>query len=209
MAKMNGREKYKKDNKTSSVDGTLDNPAFELDKDLDNGNDNDVMKNEKKQNNKNNGTEDVDQDVLMEKDKQIEDLVDRLRRSMAEFDNFRKRTEKEKSQMYGMGEKNVLENLLPVIDNFERALSAISEDDKSNSYVTGIDMIYKQLMTSLESLGAKEIEAVGKPFDPNLHNAVMHEENEEYGENIVVEQFLKGYMYKDTVLRYSMVKVAN
>ena len=140
------------------------------------------------------------------KDVQIEELQDRLKRQMAEFDNFRKRTEKEKSSMYIIGAKDIVEKMLPVVDNFERGLAQAPEGD---SFADGMKMIYKQLITTLDELGVKPIEAVGKEFDPNFHNAVMHVEDEEAGENIVVEEFQKGYTYKDFVVRHSMVKVAN
>ena len=143
------------------------------------------------------------------KDTQIEDLTDKLRRQMAEFDNFRKRTEKEKSGMFEMGAKSVVEKLLPVVDNFERGLASVPEDQKEDPFVAGVDKVYKQLLTVFDELGVKPIEAVGQPFDPNFHNAVMHVEDEEVGENIVVEEFQKGYTYKDFVVRHSMVKVAN
>ena len=142
------------------------------------------------------------------KDEKIEELTDRLTRQMAEFDNFRKRTEKEKSQMYEIGAKDIIEKILPVVDNFERGL-ATAEEDKENPFVQGMDKIYKQLMTTLDGIGVKPIEAVGQEFNPDLHNAVMHEENEEAGENVVTEEFQKGYMYRDSVVRHSMVKVAN
>ena len=140
------------------------------------------------------------------KDQQIEELTDRLKRNMAEFDNFRKRTEKEKASMYIIGAREIVEKILPVVDNFERGLAQAPEED---AFAEGIRMIYKQLMTTLEELGVKQIEAVGKEFDPDFHNAVMHVEDEEAGENIVVEEFQKGYTYKDFVVRHSMVKVAN
>lgn len=143
------------------------------------------------------------------KDEKIEELTDRLMRTMAEFDNFRKRSEREKSQMFEIGAKDIIEKVLPVIDNFERGLAATSPEEKESSFVQGIEMIYKQLVSTLESAGVKAIEAVGKEFDPNLHNAVMHAEDEELGENIVAEEFQKGYMYRDLVVRHSMVKVVN
>ena len=143
------------------------------------------------------------------KDEQIEELKDKLTRQMAEFDNFRKRTEKEKSAMYEIGAKDILEKILPVVDNFERGLGAVTEEQKEDSFVAGMEMIYKQIMTTLDSVGVKAIEAVGNEFDPDFHNAVMHVEDEEVGENIVVEEFQKGYTYRDTVVRHSMVKVAN
>ena len=143
------------------------------------------------------------------KDAQIEELQDRLKRQMAEFDNFRKRTEKEKAAMYEIGAKDIIEKILPVLDNFERGLAAVPEDEKGSSFAEGIEKIYKQFVKTLEDAGVESIEAVGKQFDPNLHNAVMHVEDEEAGENIVVEEFMKGYMYKGSVVRHSMVKVAN
>ena len=142
-------------------------------------------------------------------EEKIEELEDRVKRQMAEFDNFRKRTEKEKSHMYEVGARDVIEKILPVVDNFERGLASVPEDQKENPVIVGMDKIYSQLMTTLTDLGVEPIEAVGEEFDPNYHNAVMHVEDEELGENVVAEEFLKGYMYKDTVIRHSMVKVAN
>lgn len=143
------------------------------------------------------------------KDEKIEELTDRVKRQMAEFDNFRKRTEREKSQMFETGAKSIIEKILPVIDNFERGLATVSEEEKSSPFAEGMDKIYKQLLTTLEEAGVKPIEAEGKEFDPNFHNAVMHVDDEEFGENIVVEEFQKGYLYRDSVVRHSMVKVAN
>lgn len=143
------------------------------------------------------------------KDEKIEELTDRLTRQMAEFDNFRKRTDKEKKQMYEIGAKDIIDKILPVVDNFERGLAAVSEEDKSHPFMEGMDKIYKQLMTTLDEAGVKPIEAVGQEFNPDFHNAVMHVEDEEVGENIVVEEFQKGYTYRDSVVRHSMVKVAN
>ena len=143
------------------------------------------------------------------KDEQIEELTDKVKRQMAEFDNFRKRTEREKSQMYDMGAKTIVEKILPVIDNFERGLAAVPEDNKEDAFVVGMDKIYRQMLTVLEEAGVKPIEAVGAEFDPNFHNAVMHVEDETLGENVVAEELQKGYMYRDTVVRHSMVKVAN
>ena len=143
------------------------------------------------------------------KDEQIEELTDKVKRQMAEFDNFRKRTEKEKSQMYDMGAKTIVEKIRPVIDNFERGLAAVPEDNKEDAFVVGMDKIYRQMLTVLEEAGVKPIEAVGAEFDPNFHNAVMHVEDETLGENVVAEELQKGYMYRDTVVRHSMVKVAN
>lgn len=143
------------------------------------------------------------------KDEKIEELTDRVRRQMAEFDNFRKRTEKEKTQMFETGAKSIIEKILPVVDNFERGLAAVTEEEKGTPFVEGMEKIYKQMMTVLEEAGVKPIEAVGQEFDPNLHNAVMHVEDEEFGENIIAEEFQKGYTYRDSVVRHSMVKVAN
>lgn len=143
------------------------------------------------------------------KEQQIDELKDQLRRNLAEFDNYRKRTEKEKSAMFDLGAKNVLEKLLPVIDNFERSIGTAPDAPELRAYADGIEMIYRQLMKNMEEAGVKPMEAKGKPFDPELHNAVMHVEDEALGENEVAEEFQKGYFYKDSVLRHSMVKVAN
>ena len=143
------------------------------------------------------------------KDEKIEELTDRVKRQMAEFDNFRKRTEKEKASMYQIGAREVIEKILPVVDNFERGLATIPEEDAGNPYAEGMEKIYKQLMTVLDDLGVKAIEAVGQEFNPDFHNAVMHVEDEEAGENVIVEEFQKGYLYKEQMVRHSMVKVAN
>ena len=143
------------------------------------------------------------------KDEKIEELTDRLTRQMAEFDNFRKRTDKEKSQMYEVGAKDIIEKILPVVDNFERGLDAVKEEDKEDPFVQGMEKVYKHLMTTLEEIEVKPIEAVGKEFDPSFHNAVMHVDDENFGENIVAEEFQKGYTYRDSIVRHSMVKVAN
>ncbi len=143
------------------------------------------------------------------KEEKIEELTDQLMRQMAEFDNYRKRTDKEKASMYIIGAKEIVEKILPVVDNFERGLTAVPEEQKEDPFVDGMNKIYKQMITVLEESGVKPIEAVGSEFDPNLHNAVMHVEDESVGENIIVEEFQKGYLYKDFVVRHSMVKVAN
>ncbi len=143
------------------------------------------------------------------KDEKIEELTDQVKRQMAEFDNFRKRTEKEKTQMYEIGAKSIIEKVLPVVDNFERGLAAVSEENKEDAFVDGMNKIYKQLMTMLEEADVKPIEAVGKEFDPNLHNAVMQTESEEYESGIIAQELLKGYMYRDSVVRHSMVAVVN
>ncbi|MCC8164037.1 MAG: nucleotide exchange factor GrpE [Lachnospiraceae bacterium] len=143
------------------------------------------------------------------RDEQIADLTDKLKRQLAEFENFRNRTDKEKAQMYSIGSSRVLEKILPVLDSFERGLKTIPEEQKEDPLASGMEMIYKQLVTALTDLGVTPIEAVGQEFDPNLHNAVMHVDDEELGENVVAEEFQKGYKYRDAVLRHSMVKVAN
>lgn len=143
------------------------------------------------------------------KDQLIEELTDKYKRTFAEFDNFRKRSEKEKNAMYEIGAKDIVERILPIVDNFERGLATVPEEDMNEPFVDGMSKIYKQLMKALEDAGVKPIEAVGTEFDPNFHNAVMHVEDEELGENIVAEELQKGYMYRDTVVRHSMVKVAN
>lgn len=143
------------------------------------------------------------------KDEKIEELTDKLTRQMAEFDNFRKRTEKEKSQMYEVGAKDIIEKILPVVDNFERGLDAVKEEEKEDPFVQGMEKVYKHLVTTLEGIEVKPIEAVGQPFDPNFHNAVMHVDDETLGENVIAEEFQKGYLYRDSVVRHSMVKVAN
>ncbi|SEW41336.1 nucleotide exchange factor GrpE [[Clostridium] fimetarium] len=143
------------------------------------------------------------------KDILIDELIDKNRRQMAEFDNFRKRTEKEKSVMYEIGAKDIIEKILPIVDNFERGFDAISDEEKSSPFTEGIEKVFKQLTKALEDAGVKTIEAVGQPFDPNFHNAVMHIEDEELGENVVADEFQKGYIYRESVVRHSMVKVAN
>ena len=139
----------------------------------------------------------------------IDQLEDRVKRQMAEFENFRKRTDKEKQAMFDTGAKSVIEKILPVVDNFERGLATVPEESKEDPFVDGMNKVYRQLLTELENLGVKPIEAVGQEFNPDFHNAVMHVEDEEAGENIITEEFQKGYMYHDSVVRHSMVKVAN
>ncbi len=143
------------------------------------------------------------------KDEQIEALTDQVKRTMAEFDNYRKRTDKEKSAMYEIGAKSVIEKMLPIVDNFERGLATLSEEEKSGGFAGGMEQVYRQLLNTLSEMGVEPIEAVGSAFDPNLHNAVMHIESDEYEENVIVQEFQKGYTYKGTVVRYSMVQVAN
>ena len=143
------------------------------------------------------------------KDEMIEELNDKVKRQMAEFDNFRKRTEKEKTQMFDMGARTIIEKILPVIDNFERGFTTVEESDKQDAFVEGMDKVYKQLMTELEAAGVKQIECIGKEFDPEFHNAVMQVESEEFESGIVAQELLKGYTYKDTVVRHSMVAVVS
>ena len=137
----------------------------------------------------------------------IDELEDRVKRQMAEFENFRKRTKKEKAMMFETGAKSVIDKILPVVDNFERGLATIPEDDENSAFANGMKMIYKQMMDELDKIGVKPIEAVGQEFDPNFHNAVMQVESEEYESGIVAQELLKGYMYHDSVVRHSMVAV--
>ena len=141
------------------------------------------------------------------RDERIEELTDQVKRQMAEFENFRRRTEKEKTQMYEVGAKSIIEKILPVVDNFERGLAAVPEEQKNDAFVEGMDKIYKQMMTVFEEMGVKPIEAVGKEFDPEYHNAVMQVESEEYESGVVAQELQKGYMYRDSVVRHSMVAV--
>lgn len=143
------------------------------------------------------------------KDEQIEELTDQVKRQMAEFDNFRKRTEKEKTQMYDMGARSIVEKILPVIDNFERGLAGVPEEQKEDAFVVGMDKIYRQMLTELETIGVTPIEALGKEFDPEYHNAVMQVESEEFESGVVAQELQKGYMYKDSVVRHSMVAVVS
>lgn len=147
---------------------------------------------------------DKKQDVLKEK---IEELEDRVKRQMAEFENFRKRTEKEKTSMFETGAKSVIEKILPVVDNFERGLAAVPEGEKENAFVQGMEMIYKQLMTELENMDVKPIPAVGEEFNPEFHNAVMQVDSEEFESGVIAQELQKGYTYRDSVVRHSMVAV--
>ncbi len=149
---------------------------------------------------------DKKQEVLKQK---VDELEDRVRRQMAEFDNFRKRTDKEKTMMFETGARSIIEKILPVVDNFERGLATIPEEEKGSGFAEGMQMIYKQLMTELDSLGVKPIEAIGQEFNPDYHNAVMQVESEEYEPGIIAQELLKGYMYRDTVVRHSMVAVVS
>ncbi|MBD5551809.1 MAG: nucleotide exchange factor GrpE [Lachnospiraceae bacterium] len=150
--------------------------------------------------------EDKKTEALNEK---IGELEDKVKRQLAEFENFRNRTEKEKAAMFEVGAKSVIEKMLPVVDNFERGLSGLSEEEKEAPFASGMQMIYKQLLTELDNLGVKPIEAVGKEFDPGLHNAVMQVESEEYESGIVAQEMMKGYLYRDSVIRHSMVAVVS
>lgn len=155
---------------------------------------------------KKNRKEDKKEEAYKEK---IDELEDRVKRQMAEFENFRKRTEKEKNAMFDVGAKSVIEKILPVVDNFERGLATVPEDEKAGAFADGMNMIYKQLIGELDKLGVKPIEAVGKEFDPNLHNAVMHTDDESLGENVVTQVFQKGFRMGESVIRFAMVQVAN
>ncbi len=152
---------------------------------------------------------DKNEKALKEAEGKLQEMTDRLQRNMAEFDNFRKRTEKEKSAMFDMGARNVIEKMLPIVDSFERGLNGLTDEQKEDPFAAGMDKVYKQLLKMLDELEVKPIEAVGQPFDPDKHNAVMHTEDESVGENIIVQEFLKGYTYRGAVVRYSMVQVAN
>ena len=200
-------EEVKEDPDHSAEEKTAEEPSDE--KEEPEGDRKEEAKEDAEEGEKEKGSKFRRKDKKDKKDEKIAELTDRVTRQMAEFDNFRKRTEKEKSQMFDLGAKSVIEKILPVVDNFERGLAAVPEESKSDSVAEGMDKIYKQMMTVLEEAGVKPIEAVGKEFDPNLHNAVMHVEDEAFGENEIVEEFQKGYLYHDTVVRHSMVKVAN
>lgn len=166
-------------------------------------------KTKKEDSKKEDSKKETKKDQIEELKAEVAQWKDKYQRLMAEFENARKRTAKEAVQRYDMGARGVLEKLLPVIDNFERGLDAVSEEEKDSAFVQGIQQIYKQLVAVMEDLGVTPMDATGKEFDANLHNAVMHVEDEELGENVVAEEMQKGYMYKENVLRHSMVKVAN
>lgn len=141
------------------------------------------------------------------RDERIEELTDQVKRQMAEFENFRRRTDKEKTQMYEVGAKSIIEKILPVVDNFERGLAAVPEEQRSDAFVDGMDKIYKQMMSVFAELDVKPIEAVGQEFNPDFHNAVMQVESEEYDSGIIAQELQKGYTYRDSVVRHSMVAV--
>ena len=162
-------------------------------------------KEEKKEKKKKEKT-DKKQDALKQR---VEELEDRVKRQMAEFENFRKRTEKEKTMMFETGAKSVIEKILPVVDNFERGLAAVPEDEKDNAFVQGMEMIYKQLMTELENMQVKPIPAVGEEFNPDFHNAVMQVESDEFESGVIAQELQKGYTYRDSVVRHSMVAVVS
>ncbi len=151
----------------------------------------------------------AEENVKDKKQEKIDELEDKVKRQLAEFENFRKRTEKEKATMFEAGAKSVIEKILPVIDNFERGLATTKEEDKTNPHVEGMNMIYKQLMTELDKLEVKPIEAVGQEFNPDFHNAIMQVESDEYESGIIAQELLKGYTYRDSVIRHSMVAVVS
>ena len=161
---------------------------------------------EEKKDKKKKDKSDKKQEVLKER---IEELEDRVKRQMAEFDNFRKRTEKEKTAMFETGAKSVIEKILPVVDNFERGLATVPAEQLEDPFVDGMNKVYRQLLTELDNIGVKPIEAVGHEFDPNLHNAVMQVESEEFESGVIAQELQKGYMYRDTVVRHSMVAVVS
>ena len=188
--------------KAEEPEGEYGSVSKEMNQDTEGQEDSKAAKKEKKKKEK----ADKKQDALKTK---IDELEDRVKRQMAEFDNFRKRTEKEKTAMFETGAKSVIEKILPVVDNFERGLAAVPESEKGNAFVQGMEMIYKQIMTELESIDVKPIEAVGKEFDPEFHNAVMQVESEEYESGVIAQELQKGYTYRDNVVRHSMVAVVS
>lgn len=188
--------------KAEEPEGEDSSVSEEMNQDTERQEDSKAAKKEKKKKEK----ADKKQDALKTK---IDELEDRVKRQMAEFDNFRKRTEKEKTAMFETGAKSVIEKILPVVDNFERGLAAVPESEKGNAFVQGMEMIYKQIMTELESIDVKPIEAVGKEFDPEFHNAVMQVESEEYESGVIAQELQKGYTYRDNVVRHSMVAVVS
>ena len=190
------------ENKENSSEDAIDETKTEAEVEMDNADTEDKEEKSDKKLKKKEKKEKKDK-----KDEKIEELEDRVKRQMAEFENFRRRTEAEKSAMYGMGVKSVIEKILPVIDNFERGIQAIPAEDKDSPVAQGMNMIYKQLTTELENLGVKPIEAVGVEFDANYHNAVMQVESDEYESGIIAQELQKGYMYRDSVVRHSMVAV--
>lgn len=190
------------ENKENSSEDAIDETNTEAEVEMDNADTEDKEEKSDKKLKKKEKKEKKDK-----KDEKIEELEDRVKRQMAEFENFRRRTEAEKSAMYGMGVKSVIEKILPVIDNFERGIQAIPAEDKDSPVAQGMNMIYKQLTTELENLGVKPIEAVGVEFDANYHNAVMQVESDEYESGIIAQELQKGYMYRDSVVRHSMVAV--
>lgn len=188
--------------KAEEPEGENSSVSEEMNQDTEEQEDSKAAKKEKKKKEK----ADKKQDALKTK---IDELEDRVKRQMAEFDNFRKRTEKEKTAMFETGAKSVIEKILPVVDNFERGLAAVPESEKGNAFVQGMEMIYKQILTELESIDVKPIEAVGKEFDPEFHNAVMQVESEEYESGVIAQELQKGYTYRDNVVRHSMVAVVS
>ncbi len=196
-------EKEQEDTRQDAEEAGEENPAEEKESSQDeekNG------KEKEKKGFRRKSKEEKKTDALNEK---IGELEDKVKRQLAEFENFRNRTEKEKSAMFEVGAKSVIEKVLPVVDNFERGLSGLSEEEKEAPFAAGMQMVYKQLLTELDNLGVKPIEAVGKEFDPNLHNAVMQVESEEYESGVIAQELMKGYTYRDGVVRHSMVAVVN
>lgn len=213
MAKKNKTEVNEKDlKKKEKISENLENQEADMDVATENGEENVEEVNEPLEEE---NTSDNAENASMETEKKdkkdllIEELNDKYMRTFAEFDNFRKRSEKEKVAMFEVGAKSIVEKILPIVDSFERGLATIPEEKKTEPFAEGMDMVYKQLMKALEEAGVKPIEAVGNEFNPDLHNAVMHIEDENFGSNIVAEEFQKGYMYRESVVRHSMVKVAN
>lgn len=213
MAKKNKTEVNEKDlKKKEKISENLENQEADMDVATENGEENVEEVNEPLEEE---NTSDNAENASMETEKKdkkdllIEELNDKYMRTFAEFDNFRKRSEKEKAAMFEVGAKSIVEKILPIVDSFERGLATIPEEKKTEPFAEGMDMVYKQLMKALEEAGVKPIEAVGSEFNPDLHNAVMHIEDENFESNIVAEEFQKGYMYRESVVRHSMVKVAN
>lgn len=177
---------------------------WQTEEDIDNGVEDSEDSKENKKAGKKKEKSNKKQDKMKE---QVEELEDKVKRQMAEFDNFRKRSEKEKAMMFEMGAKSVVDKILPVVDNFERGLQAVTEEEKGGAFAEGMNMIYKQMMANLEDIGIKPIEAVGMEFNPDYHNAVMQVESEEFESGMIAQELQKGYMYRESVVRHSMVAV--
>ena len=201
------KDKVQEENLTEETtpETSGDAPESESEQDIAQEPDKEVTKEEKKEKKKKEKT-DKKQDALKQR---IEELEDRVKRQMAEFENFRKRTEKEKTMMFETGAKSVIEKILPVVDNFERGLAAVSEEEKDGAFAQGMEMIYKQLMTELDNMQVKPIPAVGEEFNPDFHNAVMQVESDEFESGVIAQELQKGYTYRDSVVRHSMVAVVS